>query len=60
MLQGCGLYNYHKANKLKEELVKEQKRNTRLIKKRDAECLKLEGMKDSIIVYRNYFNTKKP
>ena len=60
ILQGCGIYNYHKAKKLKNELAIEQKRNVRLLKKRDAELRKLDAMRDSIRVYKNFYNFKKP
>jgi cell division protein FtsL len=58
ILQGCGIYNYHKARKLKEELTLEQKRNSRLIKKRDDEYSKLQVLKDSIRFYKDFFKTK--
>ena len=58
ILQGCGIFNYHKANKLKEELATEQKRNSRLIKKRDDEYSKLQVLKDSIRFYKDFFKTK--
>jgi hypothetical protein len=58
ILQGCGVYNYHKARKLKEELTLEQKRNSRLIKKRDDEYSKLQVLKDSVRFYKDFFKTK--
>ena len=60
LLQGCGIYNYHKSKKLKNELAIEQKRNMRLLKKRDTELRKLDAMRDSIRVYKNFYNVKKP
>jgi hypothetical protein len=46
-LQSCGINNYFKAKKLREEIVSENRKNEKLIKKRDEENVKLQFLKDS-------------
>ncbi|MFN5218690.1 MAG: hypothetical protein ACK5CL_07980 [Sphingomonadales bacterium] len=45
--QGCGINNYFKAKKLKEEIAAENKKTEKLIKKRDEEHARLQFLKDS-------------
>ena len=46
-LQSCGINNYFKAKKLREEIVSENRKNEKLIKKREEEYAKLQLLKDS-------------
>ena len=46
-LQSCGINNYFTAKKLREEIVSENRKNEKLIKKRDDENVKLQFLKDS-------------
>jgi len=60
MCQSCGINNYFKAKKLKENIAAEDKRTDNLIKKRDAERAKLLTIKDSAQRYRLLLKGEKP
>lgn len=46
-VQSCGINNYFKAKKLREEIISENRKNEKLIKKRADEYAKLQFLKDS-------------
>jgi len=51
LFQSCGINNYFKAKKIREEIVSENRKTENLIKRRDAEFAKMQSLKDSV---RNY------
>ena len=58
--QSCGINNYFKAKKLKENIAAEDKRTDNLFKKRETERAKLLTIKDSAQRYRLLLKGVKP